>query len=97
MPGTLFASIMIHELMHVWIYQNGKNDSDKDLVEGSCNYISFEYLSRLNSKESEYYAEQILTDEDPIYGEGFRKVRKMVEQNSLIYLLEYLRFDTSLP
>ncbi len=103
MPEVLFKSVLAHELMHVWIYENGTGDANLDLVEGSCNYLSFIALgiekSRRGTKSAEagFYIEQMLLDKNEAYGEGFRKTKKMVESNSLIYLLEYLRFNKSLP
>lgn len=96
LPKTLFASSVAHELMHVWQYKNAPLNNDPLLCEGSCNYAAYLVLSRIDSRESDYYMRNLLEDHDPVYGEGFRKVKAYVDQAGISKWLEYLRENKKL-
>lgn len=75
LPKTFFAGVLAHEYMHVWQYQNNINPP-RDLCEGFCNLGSMAMYQKINTKFSSFLLEQILISPDPVYGEGFRKVRE---------------------
>lgn len=96
-PSRHFMSVAAHELMHIWLYLNAPDDGDKILVEGSCNYAAFLVLQQLRDEMAGYVIEQLQSDPDPVYGEGFRRVKKLVDNRGVGFWLEHLRFDPQFP
>jgi hypothetical protein len=86
MMGTL-----AHELTHVWQFIDGRLDQDEAVSEGSCNYAAYLVLRRLGGRESEFLIENMLKDEDPVYGEGFRRVKRYAEKKGLASWIKLLK------
>jgi len=92
LPGINIESIIAHELMHVWINQNTSRKHPNKLIEGSCNYIAYLYLSSQNqSILSKQLIAEIENDPGEVYGEGFREIKKMFYNKSVSQLLNYLK------
>ena len=53
------------------------------LSEGSANFASYLVLRRDGSQEAEFIIDNLMHDDDPAYGEGFRKVKKYVEEEGM--------------
>ena len=96
-PSKHFISVAAHELMHVWLYLNAPDDGDPALVEGSCNYAAFLVLQQLHDEMAGYVIKQLQSDPDPVYGEGFRRVEKLVDNRGVEFWLQHLKFDTQFP
>jgi len=96
MPKPHFISTAAHELMHVWIYNNAPRGSDPILVEGSCNLASYLVLQNYKSDMSEYIISLIEKNPDPIYGDGFRKVKALYKHEGISGWLEYLKNNKSI-
>ena len=90
-PYDYLESILAHELMHVWLLQNTSIKHSKQLEEGSCNYLSYLLIRRKGSANSKYIIKNLENDPSPVYGEGFRKVKKKFQYKSLPDLLNYLK------
>jgi LIM domain/Protein DA1 len=90
-PELDMASILCHELMHAWVYENTNKDHQARLLEGSCNYISYIFLKNINSPQAKLLIRQLTKNKNPIYGMGFKKVRKKFEPLELVKLLDYLK------
>lgn len=90
-PREYIESTIAHELMHIWLYQNTHNEHASELEEGSCNFISYLYLKKVNSKIAEEIISQLMNDPDPVYGNGFRKVHKLFGGRYLVELLNFLK------
>jgi len=97
MPRNHYISVAAHELMHVWQYYNAPEGNDRSFCEGSCNYASYLALKHLPDKFTQYLIHKIDINEDPIYGEGFRRVKKLVEANGTDYWLYHLKNNKALP
>ncbi|WP_165423355.1 protein DA1 [Ktedonosporobacter rubrisoli] len=91
LPSSLFAGVAIHELGHVWLIVHGIEHLPTWAVEGFCELLAYRYYRELNSLENRYQAEQIERNPDPIYGEGFRRVRARAEALGFPRFLEQLR------
>lgn len=83
MPEVQMKSTIAHELTHVWQFTEGRLDQDRVLSEGSANFVSFLVLRQDGSPEAEFIIDNMTHDDDPAYGEGFRKVKNYVEQKGL--------------
>ena len=94
-PIDNIESILAHELMHVWIHQQTEIEHSSELEEGSCNYISYLYLKRKNNLNAEPLIKQLLSDPDPAYGDGFRKIKSLYEGKPLNSLLAFLKRNKS--
>jgi len=93
-PEISIESILAHELMHAWINENCQLPLSSDLLEGSCNYISFLYLENIGTDETKGLIRALENDPDKDYGIGFLKVREKVHGKDLVFLLNYLKNNT---
>ena len=83
-----FAEVLAHEIMHTWLNQNNIKMSTKAEEEGLCNYASYIILTEIGNDYANRLITAMLNNPDPIYGEGFRNVKKEIES---IGLLKYLQ------
>ncbi len=97
LPRMHFKAIVAHELMHVWLYKNGPDDHEQRLCEGSCEYASYLALMSYGTKEARALVDHMLTNPDPIYGEGFRRVMNFVNRSGIANWLEYMKENSSPP
>lgn len=89
LPRLDFTQVLAHEILHTWVKQNNVK-LDEITEEGLCNYASYLILIEVEND----YAKQLITDmmlnPDPVYGGGFRCVKKEVEENGLKSYLSQL-------
>ncbi len=97
MPRLHAIATLAHELMHVWLYDNGPDDMNPALCEGSCNYAAYLVLQRYSGKESEYIQTTFKDEPDPVYGDGFRHVAEYVEKHGVAGWLDYLKSHRDSP
>lgn len=71
-----FANVLAHELLHIWQYNMNINTIPL-LCEGFCNLGSYVVLSKINNKEAKASIYNMLTSNDPIYGEGLRVCKQL--------------------
>jgi hypothetical protein len=95
-PSEYIESTAAHEIMHIWIAQNTTMDHHLQLEEGSCNYVSYLYMRNRDGKTAETIVKIIDTDPHPIYGEGFREVKKRFQFKPFNSLLNFLKRNSSL-
>lgn len=91
LPSAALESVIAHELMHAWIFENTKNSHSARVREGACNYTAYLYLKGISPKAA---ADQLLKLEknpDPVYGTGFREIRDRFENKALREFLSYLK------
>lgn len=75
---TCYASVLAHEMLHLWQYKHGLNPR-KDICEGFCNLGSYEILKSIGTEVALSRIISLEKDPDPIYGDGFRKVKKVLD------------------
>lgn len=90
-PADYVEATIAHELMHVWIDQNTKKNHSSELVEGSCNFISYKYIINKNTKNKNDIIAALQNDPSQIYGGGFRKVYSKFSTKQIVELLNYLK------
>jgi hypothetical protein len=84
MPRVEMIGTLAHELTHVWQFLSGRLKNDPALSEGSCNFAAYWVLKQMApGKEADFIIESMLRDDNEIYGEGFRRVKRYVEQNGI--------------
>ncbi len=96
-PRHHLEAILAHELMHVWLGLNAPMYQNQFMVEGSCNYAEFLYLGADTCAADRFLRQNMLEDTDPVYGEGFRKIKAFVEANGEPSWLEYVKKNESPP
>jgi hypothetical protein len=97
LPAVLFQGVTAHELGHVWLIVHGIQGLPNWAEEGFCEYLSHRYYCTLNTPEGRYYALCIEDNADPVYGEGFRRVRVLADALGFARFLEILRTTKKLP
>jgi len=75
---TSFAEVMAHELLHLWLYDHSLVPSER-ITEGFCNLGSFEILSGIQTDKAKVKLQNIISNPDSIYGEGFRMVKQVYD------------------
>ncbi|MBA2395138.1 MAG: protein DA1 [Ktedonobacteraceae bacterium] len=97
LPSTLFQGVTIHELGHVWLVVQGISNLPTWAEEGFCELLSYRYYSQLDTPEGRYHATAIERNPDPVYGEGFRRVRAIVDATGFPRFIESLQTTKRLP
>jgi hypothetical protein len=97
MPSTVFQGVTIHELGHVWLIVHDIKGLPSWAEEGFCELLSYRYYIQLNTDESRYQAKSIESSPDPVYGEGFRRVRAIADAKGFQRFVETLRTAKKLP
>jgi hypothetical protein len=97
LPSIVFQGVTIHELGHVWLIVHDIKGLPSWAEEGFCELLSYRYYTQLNTDESRYHARSIESNPNPIYGEGFRRVRAMADAKGFQRFVETLRSTKRLP
>ncbi len=97
LPSTLFQGVTIHELGHVWLIVHDVNGLPSWAEEGFCELLTYRYYTQLNTPESLYHAEGIERNPNPVYGDGFRRVRAIADGVGFQRFVETLRTTRRLP
>ena len=84
-------AILAHELMHAWIVENTPNNQSSDVREGSCNFISYQYLFSSIDPDVKYLILSMEKNPDPVYGTGFQKIKNRFYGKPVSALLAYLK------
>ncbi len=97
MPATSFQGVTIHELGHVWLIVHDIKGLPQWAEEGFCDFLTHRYYIQLNTEESRYHAKGIETNPDSIYGDGFRRVRAIVDAMGFQRFVEVMQRTKRLP
>jgi hypothetical protein len=97
LPTPLFQGVVVHELGHVWLVTQGIQGLPPWAEEGFCELLSHRYYRLLNSDEGRYYANGIEKNPNPIYGDGFRRVRDVVYRVGFQQYVQQLSVTKRLP
>ncbi len=97
MPRMELISTIAHELGHVWQFNHGRFRNDRAWNEGSCNYTAYLVLGKYPGRESAFFRTSLTRDDDNVYGEGFRRVKSLAENEGTREWLRYLSRTTDFP
>lgn len=97
LPMPLFQGVLVHELSHVWCTVHQIISLPEWAEEGFSELVAYRYYSQLNSPQGQYYAKQIHSNSDPVYGKGFRGIKRMADQLTFGGLIKYLLANKELP
>ena len=89
-PKIRFAGVLAHEMLHVWL-----NEKDASLspmhTEGFCNMGSFVVYKEIANEISLHMIAQMEKNPNPVYGDGFRSVRRLFNGKSLTELYNAIK------
>lgn len=97
LPAALFQGVAMHELGHVWLIVHGVRGLPSRDEEGFCELLAYRYYQYLNTPESHYHASSTEKNPDPVYGDGFRRLRTLADKYSFPQLLSILNTTKQLP
>lgn len=97
MPQDIFQGTMAHEFMHAWNHLNCQVRHAPALEEGSANFVETLVLRRLGTAHARYQIEAIERSTDPVYGAGYRRVKRLVEDHGFEGLLQTLKSSADFP
>lgn len=97
MPRDVFQGTIAHELMHAWNHLNCQVRHAPALEEGSANFVETLVLERLGTPLARYQIQAIAQSDDPVYGDGYRRVKRLVADHGLAGLLETLKAGADFP
>ena len=93
LPYLVFKGVLAHELLHSWITLYAIHLPDNE-EEGFCNLGKFLVLRQEKTKEAEYLIHWALKEnKDPVYGEGYRLMKKRLEKLGWKGLMDALLWE----
>ncbi len=97
MPAIDAIATIAHELAHVWRFTRNERELDAAFEEGSCNYAAYLVLGYYPGERADYFVHSLMNDPDSAYGEGFRRVKNLVDSRGKEAWLDQLATGTKLP
>ena len=79
LPKDAFDAVLAHEYLHVWLFDNNL-EYNSPVTEGFCNLGTFAIYDSLKTDFSKIQLEIMDKNSDPDYGEGYKKMRKCLNQ-----------------
>jgi hypothetical protein len=97
MPRMEIINTVAHELAHVWQFNRGRFQNGREWSEGSCNYAAYLVLGKYPGRQSSFFRTSLMRDVDPVYGDGFRRVKTLAEAEGAKAWLRYLAKASDFP
>ncbi|MBI6545701.1 MAG: hypothetical protein HY692_02845 [Cyanobacteria bacterium NC_groundwater_1444_Ag_S-0.65um_54_12] len=97
LPQELFDGTAAHELGHAWAFFAGCPQHQPALSEGACNYLRWRIHELHDGPEAQFFMKGMLEERDPVYGQGFRRVKNYVERSGFAALLKLLQRSADFP
>ena len=91
LPELVFEGVLAHEMMHAWLNLNCRKLPPPRHTEGSANYASYLTYSQYDNDFARYLIQSLEKSPDPLYGEGYRQIKKYVDRHGLPSLLITLK------
>lgn len=96
-PKKEFEAVAAHELMHVWQYLYAKQKLKPQFSEGSAELASYLYHNQFDDDYSRFIIYKTKTNENRTYGEGFRRIKRVVDKLGLDYTLKHIKILKDFP
>lgn len=87
-----FQAVTAHEYTHAWQTINCPQNQSLLMKEGFACWIQYQVYKKIGDKRG---AEDIEKRDDPVYGEGFKKVRQLAKEKGYVGLLQYVKNNVS--
>ena len=93
LPDLVFKGVLAHELLHSWITLYAIRLPDNE-EEGFCNLGKFLVIRQEKSKKADYLIQWTLEENtDPIYGDGYRLMKKRLDKLGWKGLMDALLWE----
>lgn len=76
LPRVRFQAVAVHELSHVWLANQKALALPRWVSEGFCELVAYRFVSNFRSSDGAAERDRMLENPDPVYGEGFRKMKR---------------------
>ena len=86
---TVLAFVLAHEMLHIWQHEHHIYPP-APITEGFCNLGAYLALQSIGTKVAEGQILLLSNNTDPIYGDGFRKMKEMYENQGLSAVIRYM-------
>jgi hypothetical protein len=86
LPALVFQGVVAHELGHVWTALRGIRFQPW-AEEGFCEMLAHRYYFDLGTPEAIFQTRRIETNPEPLYGGGFRRMRRILGVEGLRRLI----------
>ena len=96
MPSPMFEGTAVHELGHAWFGIHQIRGLPRWVEEGFCELLAYRWYQAVGSETARIFARGIAENEDPVYGEGFRRVLATVERHGWDAVLRHFLTEKSL-
>ena len=90
LPWPIFQMVAAHELGHVWFANNDVMHISLLEEEGFCEVVAYLWLSERGKLGRDGLRRDMELSNDPIYGEGFRRMQQHVNRHGLVNLMQLL-------
>ena len=97
LPRELFEGVVAHELGHAWLYLAHVDGLPPWAEEGFCNLLTYILHKDRQTDEARFWVKTVEADPDPVYGEGFRRVRAIFKKHGFGEALNYTFRHKRLP
>lgn len=87
---TVFASVMAHELLHVWQFENNINPPSP-ICEGFCNLGAYLFMQSIGTSTALGQLKLYEGDTSEIYGQGFKEMKKIYDTTGMVGVLSKMR------
>ena len=91
LPKTRMEHVMAHELAHDWMTAFYPGIREDWIKEGFAEYIAWRYN---RYKKRNKLNIRVENNTDPVYGEGFRRIRKIAQNRGFAGLRKFLEFKS---
>ncbi len=91
LPQARMEYVIAHELAHDWMTAHYPGIRDLQIREGFAEYIAWRYNQYKKRRQLNLSIEN---NPDPVYGDGFRKIRRLAEKRGFNGLRQYLDFKS---
>ena len=91
LPKIRMEHVMVHELAHDWMAAYYPGIREDWIKEGFAEYMAWRYNQYKNRNE---LTRRIENNPDPVYGEGFRRIRNLARKRGFDGLKQFLEFKS---
>jgi len=85
----IYTSTLAHEVLHLWQWEHNIV-LPADLREGFCNLGSYMVMKNIKTEDAIMRIKMYERDTDPIYGDGFRKMKNIYDNGGWPAVIDFL-------
>jgi len=97
LPRDQLGQVLAHEAVHAWLFLTRCPALEPRCEEGLAELVSWLWLDGRRTAEADHWRAAIASNDDPIYGAGFREARQSYERAGLAAVLRGVRERRRLP